>query len=457
MEQEQLSIYELNRQIKESLEADFPALVWVMGEISEIREDRKGHCYLDLMDRQEGAEWPRARARAIIWANAWRMVRPYFETTTGQSLETGMKILAKVSVDYHEVFGLSLNIKDIEPSFTIGEQARRRQEIIERLAKEGVMDMNKDLPMPLVPQRVAIISSEGAAGYGDFINQLENNPYDYHTYYKLYPATMQGARTEESVIKALEHVNKHIDHYDAVLIIRGGGAKADLNSFDSYWLAYHITQFPLPVISGIGHERDETIVDLVAHTRVKTPTAAAEYLIDRLAAFDYQLSKGVRHAAEEAELITQEANKELNGLLNEFMPLARLLLQERKNQLARPVEQLGYILPQTVRRERQVLNNLMKSFGSEARYLLKDGHRHIDAVQEKSITFAQHNISKEKERINMLEKIAEQADPERILRRGFSLTLHKGRALRSHEPLNIGDEIKTRLAKGTITSRITKK
>lgn len=457
MEQEQLSIYDLNRRIKESLEANFPALLWVTGEISEIREDRKGHCYLELMDREEGAEWPRARALATIWANAWRMIRPYFETTTGQSLEAGMKILAKVSVDYHEAFGLSLNIKDIEPSYTIGEQARQRQEIIRRLEEEGVMDMNKELAMPMVPQRVAVISSDGAAGYGDFINQLENNPYDYHIYHKLYTATMQGARTEGSVIAALDRINEDAARYDAVLIIRGGGAKADLGSFDSYWLAFHITQFPLPVISGIGHERDETIVDLVAHTRVKTPTAAAEYLIDRMGAFDYRLSKMVRQAAEEAELITEEANEKLNGLLNECMPLARLLLQEKRNQLTRPVEQLGYMLPQTVKRERQMLNNLMKSFGSEARYLIKDAHKHIDAHQEKSITFARHYISKEKERIEMFDRIAEQADPERILRRGFSLTTYKGKALCDSKTVNTGDEIETRLAQGTITSRIIKK
>ena len=273
------TLFELNRRIGQTLHAEFAAPVWVCAEISEVRENLGGHCYLELIERDENNDQMIAKAKATIWSFTYKMLKPYFEQQTGQTLSAGMKILISVTVEFHEVYGFSLNIKDIDPTYSVGDIARRRLQIANRLREDGIFDMNRELEIPLAPQRIAVISSPTAAGYGDFVNQLENNRRGFHFYCKLFPAVMQGEQTEKSVIAALDKIHNYIDVFDVVVIIRGGGATADLSAFDSYDLAYHCAQFPLPVIAGIGHQRDETILDLVSHTSVKTPTAAAEMLI----------------------------------------------------------------------------------------------------------------------------------------------------------------------------------
>jgi exodeoxyribonuclease VII large subunit len=273
-----LTLSALNLQIKEALLDAFPATVWVVGEISELKDNRSGHCYLELIEK-EGTEIV-ARSRATIWSYTYRMLKPYFETTTGQLFTQGIKILVQASVEYHPAYGLSLNIKDIDPTYTVGDLALQRKEIIDRLKSEGVFEMNKELELPLVPQKIAVISSATAAGYQDFMNQLETNEYGFKFYTKLFEAFMQGAGAVPSIVNALDRIYKYENFFDAVVIIRGGGATADLSSFDNYDLALNITQFPLPVVTGIGHEKDDTIIDLVAHTRLKTPTAVAAFFIN---------------------------------------------------------------------------------------------------------------------------------------------------------------------------------
>ena len=258
-----LTLSELNERIKEVIEGAFPSSVWVIAEISELKENRNGHCYLELIEKQ-GTEIV-ARSRATIWSYTYRMLKPYFETTTGQLFTQGIKILVQGAVEFHSAFGLSLNIKDIDPIYTVGDMAMQRKEIINRLQTEGVFEMNKELELPLVPQKIAVISSATAAGYQDFMNQMETNEFGFRFYTKLFQATMQGVEAVPSIIYALERIFQYEDFFDAVVIIRGGGATADLSSFDNYDLAFNITQFPLPVITGIGHEKDDTIIDLVAH------------------------------------------------------------------------------------------------------------------------------------------------------------------------------------------------
>ena len=279
---DKISLYELNRCIAEVINTTFDDHYWVVAEISEIRTASNGHCYLELIEKSPRSNAIVARARATIWSNRWMLCRETFESVTGQRLAAGMKILVCVVVQMHEAYGFSLNIVDIDPSFTLGELALRRQEIIKRLNDEGIIDMNKEIDIPLLPQRIAIVSAQNAAGYGDFCHQLSNNDYGVCFYTHLFPAAMQGAATEKSIIAALDRIYRHQDLFDLVVIIRGGGGTADLNCFDSYDLAVNVANFPLPVIVGIGHERDNTILDMVAHTSVKTPTAAAAFLIDRL-------------------------------------------------------------------------------------------------------------------------------------------------------------------------------
>ena len=279
---EAISLYELNHYIRQSLRAALPDAYWVQAELSEVREAYNGHCYIELVQKSEQGNTFIAKARGTIWANIYKMLKPYFENATGQRFTAGIKVLLQVSVDFHEQYGFSLTVHDIDPTYTLGDMARRRREILMQLEAEGVLTLNKELSMPQVPQRIAVISAAGAAGYGDFCDQLMNNPYGFVLYPRLFPAVMQGDKVEESIIAALDSIVAESDQWDVVVIIRGGGATSDLSGFDTYLLAANCAQFPLPIITGIGHERDDTVLDVVAHTRVKTPTAAAEYLIAQL-------------------------------------------------------------------------------------------------------------------------------------------------------------------------------
>ena len=274
-----MTLFELNRLVRETIECELPHEYWVEAELSECRESR-GHCYMELIEKDEQTATPIAKARANCWAQKWVMIRPYFERATGQRLVAGMKVLLKVHPQFHEAYGFSWIVTDIDPTYTLGDMARKRQEIIRQLKEEGVFDLQKELTLPLFCQHIAVISSETAAGYGDFCNQLADNPYGFQFQTQLFPAIMQGEGVEGSIINALERI--YDQPFDCVVIIRGGGATSDMSGFDTLALAEHVANFPLPIITGIGHDRDESILDMVSHTRVKTPTAAAALLIDHL-------------------------------------------------------------------------------------------------------------------------------------------------------------------------------
>ena len=318
----------MNRIVRETIEIEMPNEYWVEAEVAECREAR-GHCYLELIEKDEQTATPIAKASAKCWASKWALVRPYFERTTGQRLVAGMKVLLKVYPQFHEAFGFSWIVTDIDPTYTLGDMARQRQAIIRQWKAEGVFDLQKELTLPLFCQRIAVISSETAAGYGDFFHQLSNNPYGFQFETHLFPAIMQGESTESSIINALTRIYE-VKSFDCVVIIRGGGATSDLSGFDTLALAEHVANFPIPIIIGIGHERDECILDMVSHTRVKTPTAAAALLIEHL--------KGVLDAVEGAqERITRAAQQQLAAVgyqltaLEQRIPLLieRRLLAER--------------------------------------------------------------------------------------------------------------------------------
>ena len=281
MKMKTITLYELNSLVRQTIEIGLPKSYWVEAEISELRENG-GHCYLELIEKDKRYNTPIAKASARCWRQTWGMVKPYFENTTGQQLKAGMKVLIEVYAQFHEAYGFSWIISDIDPNYTLGDMARKRQEIIKRLKEEGVFDLNKQLDLPLFSQRIAVISSKSAAGYGDFANQLYVNQYGYYFEAELFAATMQGEDVERSIIKALNAINDRCDDFDCVVIIRGGGATSDMSGFDALELAENVANFPLPIITGIGHDRDECILDMVSHTRVKTPTAAAALLIDNL-------------------------------------------------------------------------------------------------------------------------------------------------------------------------------
>ena len=412
MSQQVLSLFELNRFVKQALHNHLPDTYWVQAELSDVRSNSSGHCYLEFVQKDTGGNHLIAKARGTIWSNIFKMLKPYFEQETGQQFASGIKVLVQVSVEFHELYGYSLTVLDIDPTYTLGDMARRRREIILRLEEEGVLTMNKELDMPLAPQRIAVISSATAAGYGDFCDQLRNNPYGLSFQTKLFPAVMQGERVEESIISALESVYQELHDWDVVVIIRGGGATSDLSGFDTYNLAANCAQFPLPIITGIGHERDETVLDIVAHTRVKTPTAAAEYLIGRL----YETALKLEDHA------TRVVNK----------------VEERLNW------------------ENNRLNRLSERIPMNVRMCLQAGHYAVKGIQHRIDVALQESLLKEKHRLQLLEHQVRTASPEHLLKRGYSITLLDGRAVTDISMLKEGDVVTTRYAKGESQSVITK-
>lgn len=412
MSQQVLSLFELNRFVKQALHNHLPDTYWVQAELSDVRSNSSGHCYLEFVQKDTGGNHLVAKARGTIWSNIFKMLKPYFEQETGQQFASGIKVLVQVSVEFHELYGYSLTVLDIDPTYTLGDMARRRREIILRLEEEGVLTMNRELDMPLAPQRIAVISSATAAGYGDFCDQLRNNPYGLSFQTKLFPAVMQGERVEESIISALESVYQELDEWDVVVLIRGGGATSDLSGFDTYNLAANCAQFPLPIITGIGHERDETVLDIVAHTRVKTPTAAAEHLIACL----YETAMRLEDYA------TRVVNK----------------IEERLNW------------------ENIRLNRLSERIPMNVRMCLQAGHYAVKGIQHRIDVALQERLLKEKHRLQLLEHQVRTASPEHLLKRGYSITLLDGRAVTDISMLKEGDVVTTRYAKGESQSVITK-
>ena len=403
-----LSLYELGRLIRLTLSRGLPDAYWVQAELSEVREAYNGHCYIELVQKAERGNALVAKARGTIWAGIYKMLKPYFENATGQHFTAGIKVLLQVTVDYHEQYGFSLTVHDIDPTYTLGDMARRRREILRQLEEEGVLSLNKELAMPLLPQRIAVVSAAGAAGYGDFCDQLMNNPYGFAFYPRLFPAVMQGNKVESSIITALDSIAARRDHWDVVVIIRGGGATSDLSGFDTYLLAANCAQFPLPIITGIGHERDDTVLDIVAHTRVKTPTAAAEYLINALA----------------------DAATHHDSLVNRLtMSLTQRLHHEEQ-------------------RLQQLATRLPSSFT-----LMHAKQQHRLAQVESALHIAlEHTITKQLHHLALLEKTVESASPSHILKRGYTITRYNGKVVTSASMIPPGAIMTTEWADGTVTS-----
>ncbi len=424
------TLSELNAAIKEAVETAFPETVWLIAEIAEIRCNVRGHCYLELIERE--GEKTKAQIRANIWAYAFRGIAAAFEKATGESLRQGMKVLLQVSVTFHEVYGLSLNIRDIDPAYSLGEMARKKREIIERLAKEGLLHLNKQIDLPIIAQRIAVISSSSAAGYGDFTNHLDNNPFHYKITYKLYQSSMQGGEAVADITAALHNISRERDLYDAVVIIRGGGSQIDLNCFDTYDLAVAVARCPLPVITGIGHERDDTVVDLVAHTKLKTPTAVAEFLLSAMNSFEEKIIN---------------AEKALTAL-------ARQRCRMETHRLGYLAQQFRHNARDRLSHERAVIDALLLKIMHGVTRLI---HQHGNTIETRirSITGGL-NLYFEK-RANALTHYAQAVkllDPSNVLQRGFSITYYRGKALTDGSIVGRGDMIETKCFKGFIKSRV---
>ena len=407
---EAITLLELNGRVRSTLQFEMPDAYWVQAEISSISPSGQGHCYLELVQKDATGRNFLAKAKANIWRGTWLKLKPYFEAQTGETLKVGMKVLLQVTVTFHEVYGYSLVVQDIDPTYTMGDMARRRKEILEQLEKDGVIGLNRELEIPALPQRIAVISSATAAGWGDFRNQLDGNIYGFRFYVKLFPAAMQGDDVERSVISALNAVAMRREDFDVVIIIRGGGAVSELSCFDSYNLAFNIANFPLPVITGIGHERDDTVADVVAHTKVKTPTAAAEFIINRV--FD---------TASELENLTRRMSDAITEKMN-----------AEKVRIERMSQKLPSLFAVLKTRQEQVLETLWI----------------------RSVNGVRNMLTAQAHKLEIVDKTLAAADPQVILRRGYSLTRLNGRAVKCASDLKKGDRLTTVFADGSVESEI---
>lgn len=411
--EEPLTLYALNNMVRGAVSEGMPSRYWVTGELSEVREASNGHCYIELVQRDEVTQELVAKARGTIWSRIYSLLRPYFLEQTGEPFAAGLNVLLQVSVGFHELYGYTLDVCDIEPAYTVGDMARQRMLVIKRLTDEGVIDLNKELPFPLLPQRVAVISSATAAGYGDFCDQLASNRYGFVFYPHLFQSPMQGNGVEQGIISALDRIAANIDMWDVVVIIRGGGATSELSCFDTYDLANNCAQFPLPIITGIGHQRDESVLDMVAHTRAKTPTAAAELLIHAMLEQETYMTSLMQGVVQGVQQRMDAEQQRLQGLLGRLPMATALYLQGEKMRL----------------------QTSLQAVFSSAKMLIKEQQRRLDVCNA----------------------ALEAASPERILSLGYSITRVNGRVVRSIDDVVPGDEVTTEVAGGEFTSTVKDK
>ncbi len=425
-----ISLYELNNLIKGVLSDSLSDMFWIRAEMSDVRVNQNGHCYLEFIEKDKTGKTLIAKARAMIWANTFYMLKAYFENATKQSFSSGLKVLVRVSVEFHELYGFSLTVHDIDPTYTLGDQALNRAAILKQLEEDGVLDLNKELDMPVPTNRIAVISSPTAAGYEDFLDQLGNNAYGFVFYTKLFPAIMQGDRSETSIISALEHIYKYQDCFDAVVIIRGGGATSDLSCFDSYLLAASCAQFPLPVITGIGHERDETVLDVVAHTRAKTPTAVAEFLINNIAQIVY----------------------ELNEISQNIVSMVTLRLQDESARVNVFEAQNSFVLKGWIKEQNTILSSVKALLLKGTCTITKANQSQFLSIEDMLIRNTGQFFKEQNNKLEIIEKHLQLSSPENILKKGYSLTMKDGKVIKQSNKVKSGDEITTFFADGKIDS-----
>lgn len=430
--QKPLSLSELNQLIRQTLDTNLEPSYWVLAEIGELRDSARGHAYLELVEKS--ADHLVAKIKANIWSYTYQGLQSRFVSATGQRLRGGMKILALVSVQFHEIYGLSINVKDIDPNYTIGERAKRKKEIIDQLTREGLIELNKQFILPKVPQRLAVISSSSAAGFEDFVNQLEHNSEGYAVHWELYPAIMQGSTASASIIKAIETIEADAqDHkFDLLVIIRGGGAQTDLDCFDNYDLARAVANTTLPVVTGIGHERDESVVDLVANTKMKTPTAVAEFVLYGFRDFEEKVLENLIRIERSIGRILQVENRKIRD--------KELILQ-------------NLFLSKT-RTARDKLDGKKQGIISLAQNALKIHRFSLEDMERSLQRNAKARIVQEVARLDSLEKDINRLDPLVFLSKGYTRTEVNGIPIQRAEIEN-GDELTTFSLTKKIKSNVT--
>ncbi len=429
MQIKSLSLYELNSLVSSVVAIDLPDEYWVEAELSEAREVR-GHCYMELVEKDEMSNTPIARASAKCWASRWSMLRPMFERVTGQRLHAGMKVMLRVKAQFHAAYGFSWIVSDINPEYTMGDLMRRRQEIIQKLKAEGVFDSQRELQLSPFAKSIAVVSSDGAAGYGDFCRQLDDNAQGFAFNVELFAAVMQGEAVEQSVIAALDRIYERQDDFDCVVIIRGGGATSDLSGFDTLALAENVANFPLPIITGIGHDRDESILDMVAHTRVKTPTAAAQFLLDNLSRTDTMIE----------------------SLRQRILNTTRQRMQTEQLRMKSVAERIPVLFSLVNVRQQARIDRLSRQIMTAVSHRIDAASQRVDRMETRLADNAVRRVTAEQHRLALLSQRIEAENPERLLRRGYSITTFEGRAVRDASQLPKGAEVETRVERGSFKS-----
>lgn len=426
-----ITLSQLQQAIRQTLCGAFTSPVWITAEIGEMKVNaRSGHCYLQLVEKGGRNGVPQAQASAVIWAGQYGMLSSFFRGATGRELEAGMQVLLQVQVSYHELYGLSLRVTDIDPLYTLGDLERQRQETIARLREDGVFDLNGSLELALVPQRIAVVSSPQAAGFRDFMKELDGSPYRFHT--ELFDAVMQGHGAEASIIEALGRIAARVDEFDAVVVIRGGGSQSDLSFLNSYLISYHIAQFPLPVIAGLGHDKDQSVVDMVAAFSLKTPTAAAAFLVDRVADFDASLASMGQAIRGRAVQVLELRRKEVT--------MVGTLLRER---VAGVRMRVGWRL-----------QSAMETLTAQVRRALREQSVRLDTAQVRMRERTERILTAQQLRLEQAERLVGIADPKRILARGFAVVRRGGHALTDAATVQRGERLEITLQKGKLTVEV---
>ncbi len=454
MAEQAISLFELQNNIQGAIRKNLDMHYWVIAEISELNVNYRGHCYLSLVEKDKKGDNVKAKARAIIWASRYRMLSAYFQSGSGESMKAGIKVMVKVTVDYHELYGLSLQIIDIDPTYTLGDIERRRREIIQQLEDAGIIDMNKTLPIPLLIQNIAVISSDTAAGFGDFVAQIETNSKHYDFKIHLYRAAMQGIDTQKSVIKALEDIYNSDTDYDVVVIIRGGGSRTDLAAFDNYEIASNIAQFPIPVLSGIGHERDASVVDMVAFKHLKTPTAVAEFIIEHTEGIEESLDYELDRLLNVTSLYIENEENKLNRLNSIFIPTVKQALANQSNQLNLLANRLHRSIRGSLVAKASWVNQLEYQIRSNLNALFKSEKNNLSNQLNQLQAANKNFINVQNIQLDKLEQTIQANDPKRLLQKGYSLTTKNGKRLDSVASVKKGETIKTWFKDGTVDSEI---
>lgn len=446
-----ITLGELSNLIKTTVQSALSSDYWIIAEIAKINYHyNSGHCYIDLVEKQEDTVI--AQMRATIWAHTYRTVSLQFKNATGQDLNSGMKILMLAHVTYHEVYGLALNIRDIDPRYTLGEMALKRQQIIDRLVKEGILDLNRKLILPQVIQNIAVISSLSAAGYGDFIKRLADNPYGYRFCHRLFQAYVQGEQAEESIRIALRKCKRYKDIFDAVVIIRGGGSTVDLHCFDSYLLARDITLFPLPVLTGIGHERDETVIDRVAHKRLMTPTAVAEFLIFKAKLFEERIEALRQRLVVKTHTVIDREKHSVKNLAGNLTRHSIHYLQRSSQALRNYIHLLQTQAMNSLSTPSTNIKVYEGRLKGTLKVLIKNKKQRLKELIQMAMIYSKHMVSMQSMTLEKLETKMNLLDPVNVLKRGYSITYLKGKAIKDSATVNKSDIINTRLYDGIVTS-----